>query len=144
METRWVVILSATKSFEEAKEDAQKFAKESGIPFTMRGMIFDKRGLRYPDDFDVPGMEGGYASRSHNYAIENGRELEVFLSIEKSEAYEGFKPGFYIVVAGIEESQELAAKRKKVFEKIAPQSYIKKTKIFMGCQATRWIFQFVG
>lgn len=132
---RWVVILSATKSFEEAKADAQKFAKATGIPFTMRGMIFDKKGLRYPDDFEEPGLAGGYACRTHNYAVEKGKELEVFLSIEKSAEYPGFAPGYYIVVAGIEDSAAAAAARKKPFAAVAPTAYVKKTRLYLGCSS---------
>ncbi len=136
METRWVVILSATKSFDEARQDAVKFSKAAGIPFSMRGLVFDKKkGLCYPADVEPDHLAGAYLPRIHNLVDEDGKTLEAFISIEKSADYPGFVPGYYIVVAGVEESAAAAASAVKSFTKIAPSPYFKKTKVYMGCSS---------
>jgi hypothetical protein len=134
-EARWVVILSANTTFADAKKDASRFSKASGIPFSMRGMVYDQKGLRYPDNFEEPSLAGGYESRRFNYAVENGRELSEFLSIEKSDDYPGFKPGYFIVVASIEDSSQAANAVLKKFTKVAEKPYVKKTTLYMGCSS---------
>jgi hypothetical protein len=130
---RWVVILGAYKNFPEAKEDAQKFAQASKVPFTMNGMIFDKKGLRYPDNFDDPLWAGEYLARRGNAGWSGKQELEQHISVEKSEGYEGFAKGLYIVVGFIAENSKDGLAQVERFKPHAPQTYVKKTRIYMGC-----------
>jgi hypothetical protein len=130
---RWVVILGAYKKFDEAKADGQKAAKGSRIPFSLRGMIYDKKGLRLPDNHEDELYAGQYVLRSSNYFSEDGKEAENYISVEKSDDYEGFADGFYITVGFIAESADEAEKKAAEFKKFAPGTYVKKTKIFMGC-----------
>lgn len=133
VETRWVTILTATKTFDEARADAKTMARESGLPFSMEGRVFDrKRGLIYPDTYEDEVFAGGYAARRYNEAFLNEKETE-YLSIERSDGYEGFRPGYYIVVAGVYDSSKKAAAQAERFKKWAPTAYAKKTKIYMGC-----------
>lgn len=54
---RHVVILSAYKSFADAKADAEKISKAAKIVFSMDGRIYDKKkGLIYPDNPDLHGL----------------------------------------------------------------------------------------
>lgn len=135
MESRYVAILSVYPKFAGAKEDAEKIASASGVPFSMEGRVYDqKRGLIYPDNFDDEVFRGAYVARRYDTTVRAGREDEtVFLSVERSDGYEGFKPGFYIVVAGILENKAEAGARADRFRQWAPTAYVKKTRIYMGC-----------
>ena len=133
MENRWVAILSAQESFADAKAEAQKIAKESGLPFSMEGRVFDKKkGLIYPENFDDEVFAGQYVARRYNETQINEASVP-YLSVERSDGYAGFKPGYYIVVAGIYESAKDADAQIKRFSSLAPTGYAKKTKIYMGC-----------
>jgi hypothetical protein len=130
---RWVVILGAYKKFEEAKTDGQKAAKDAKLPFSLHGMIYDKKGLRLPDDHEDELYAGQYVMRSSNYCSEGEKEMENHVSVELSSSYEGFAPDYYITVGYIAETAEEAEKKAAEFKKFAPGTYVKKTKIFMGC-----------
>lgn len=132
---RHVAILSVYKSFDSARKDGEKIAKASKVPFSMEGRIYDKkRGLIYPDDHDDEVFRGGYVARRFDKTILEGEEEETaYLSVERSDAYQGFKPGFYIVVAGIQDTRENALKQADKYKAWAPTAYVKKTKIYMGC-----------
>lgn len=133
LENRWVSILSVYESFKDAKADAENVAAKSKVPFSMEGLVFDKkRGLIYPDNFDDKVFAGQYVSRRFNQTLIKDRETE-YLSVERSDGYDGFKPGYYMVVAGIYESAKEAQAQTKRFAAWAPTAYAKKTKIYMGC-----------
>ncbi|MGB1128421.1 MAG: hypothetical protein ACPG4K_00125 [Haloferula sp.] len=134
-EERHVAILSVYKSFEAALADAKKISKASKVPFSMEDRIYDKkRGIIFPDDYPDEAFQGGYLARREDKTILPGSDdLVAYLSIEKSDAYDGFKPGFYMVVAGIRETRAEALKQADQFKKWAPAAYVKKTRIYMGC-----------
>lgn len=133
-EDRYVVILGSTKDFQEAKRKAEAIAKASGITFSMQGMIFDKkRGLILPDDDSDPTYAGSYIHRRYNTGAPDLPEGTEYISIEKSEAYDGFKPGLYIIVGGIYPTAKEAAVAVKKFSKAVPDAYAKKTPIYLGC-----------
>lgn len=133
MENRWVAILSAQESFADAKAEAQKFAKATGVPFSMEGRVFDKKkGLIYPTNFDDEVLAGQYVARRYNETHIKDKDVP-YLSVERSDGYEGFKPGYYIVVAGVYENAKAAEAQVKRFSSLAPTGYVKKAKIYMGC-----------
>lgn len=134
---RHVMILSAYKDFDAAKADAEKISKASKVLFSMDGRIYDKKkGLIYPNNPDDPEdpFAGEYLARRYDttYLPDSDKEIP-YLSVEKSEGYEGFKPGFYIVVAGIKETRAEALQKIAKFKAWAPTAYVKKTKIYIGC-----------
>ena len=135
MENRYVVILSVYKDFAEARADAEKVAKASRVPFSMDGRVYDrKRGLIYPDDSDDEVFRGQYvARRSDKTVLKGSDEQRRYLSVERSDGYDGFKKGFYIVVAGIHEDSPSAQADVKRFSAWVPTAYAKKTRIYMGC-----------
>lgn len=130
---RWVVILAAYKNFPEAKADGERIAKASKLQFSMRGMIYDKKGLRFPDKFDDPTWAGEYLMRRGNDWWIGDKNIGDHISIEKSSAYPGFAPHLYIVVGSIAATPQQAAKELERFKTFAPQAYVKKTKIYLGC-----------
>lgn len=135
IENRYVVILAVEKSFSAVRADGEKIAKASRIPFSMEGRVFDKkRGLIYPDNFDDEIFRGQYVSRRSRATVLPGKQNETeYLSVERSDGYDGFKPGYYMVVAGVHESSAAAEKQVKQFTAWAPTAYAKKTRIYMGC-----------
>lgn len=130
---RWVVILGAYKNFPEAKTDALAAAKATKVPFSMNGMVFDKKGLHLPEDSEDVAFAGEYLLRRFNATTIKDEEVLNHISVEKSEAYEGFEPGYYIVVGNIAETAEAAEKQLEKFKVVAKTAYVKKTKIFLGC-----------
>ncbi len=135
MENRHVVILSVYKSFDEARADAEKISKAAKVPFSMEGRIYDKkRGLIYPDNFDDEVFRGQYvARRYHTTVLKGGDADREYLSVERSDGYDGFKKGFYIVVAGIRDNAREAQADALRYTAWAPTAYAKKTRIYMGC-----------
>lgn len=133
IEDRWIVILSVYKNFHQAKADAERIAKASGVPFSMNGMIYDKKGLRYPDNYEDEVYAGTYVSRRFNGTEINGKVFEHNLSIEKSDDYQGFASGYYIVVGCIAESADEGKAQAAKYKKHAPDAYVKKTELFLGC-----------
>jgi hypothetical protein len=132
-EDRWVVILGTHKKFEDAKAEAMKVAEAIQVHFTLRDMIFDSKGLRYPDDFEDEVFAGQYVQRSNNYWSEGDETMESFISVEMSSGYEGFEPGHYMGVASIAESPEDAAKLVEQVKEHAPGAHVKKALMYFGC-----------
>lgn len=133
IEDRWIVILSVYKKFHQAKADAERIAKASGMLFSMNGMIYDKKGLRYPDNFEDEVFAGVYVARRYNGASKGEEVFEQHISIEKSDDYQGFAPGYYIVVGCIAESADEGKAQVAKFKKHAPDTNVKKTELFVGC-----------
>ncbi len=133
MPPRWVVILGVYKDFKEARANAQKFAKASKVPFSMNGNIFDKKGLRLPESLDDELYAGEYLARRYNSGRDGEKQLEEFISVERSDGYEGFAKGFYIVIGGIVETKADGLAQEQRFKAVAPDTYVKKTRIYMGC-----------
>ncbi|MEM0968927.1 MAG: hypothetical protein AAGJ31_06235 [Verrucomicrobiota bacterium] len=131
---RYVAILSAYPSFADARRDAEKMAQKEGTPFSMEGRIYDaKRGLIYPDDSPDEVFRGEYVPRRYHFMFSDSGQEFSFLSVERSDGYEGFRPGYYIVVAGIYETASEAKAQADRFRSWAPTAYAKKTQIYMGC-----------
>lgn len=130
---RWVVILGSYKEFNDAQATAKKLAQATKMTFSLNGMIYDQKGLRMPDDFEDEVYAGQYVQRRGNETLEGEKVIETHISVEDSTAYEGFTPQYFIVVGYIAESAEEAEKKAAEFKKHAPDTYVKKTEIFMGC-----------
>jgi hypothetical protein len=128
-----ILVLGSYKSYPEAVRAAKSFGGRSDYPYGSRGMVYDKaRGLIWPDDDKDEMWAGAYAPRRHD------RECGLALSkpcvtVERSEAYEGFTPGLYIVVAGVLDRSEEREKRLAEVRRLVPDAYVKQTAIYMGC-----------
>ena len=58
----------------------------------------------------------------------------VYISIEYSSGYEGFKSDYYVVIAASGEKNDQSLKEKLPFiKKIVPDAYLKNSKVYMGC-----------
>lgn len=132
-QNRWLVVLGTYKDFQEAKHDAEAYAKTSGIPFSMDGKIFDEKGLRLPENPADQMYAGDYLLRRFNTTNIGGQVITEYISIEKSGAYAGFSPNKYIIVASVADTSNEATVLLKRLKPIAPKAYVKKTPIFLGC-----------
>ena len=130
-----VLILGSYSDFHDAHKRASAISRASKRPFSMQGMIYDKRrGLILPDDASNPIHSGSYVHRRYNTAsLSEGGEDTEFISIERSEAYPRFVPGYYVVVGGIYDKPKEAKAALSVFTPFVADAYIKKTEIYMGC-----------
>lgn len=125
-----LLIVGSHGSYRDALAAAKAFGTTSGIAYDSRGMIYDaKRGLILPDDSDDDVLAGQYVRRRYDTC---GRGSTPCVTVERSEAYEGFRPGLYIVVAGVGSGAE-ADERLKLARKIVPSAYIKQTTLYLGC-----------
>ena len=130
---KFVLILGSFKSFHEAHKQALAISQASKVPFSLRGMIFDKRrGLILPDNDEDEIYAGSYVHRRYNTARLHAKETE-YISIERSDAYPTFAPKLYIVVGGIYNDSKASRSAVDRFKPIVPDVYAKKTKIYMGC-----------
>ena len=125
-----VVIVGTGKDFLALRKEAKKLAQKAGVPFSLRGVVFDKkRGLHFEGD---PWENDGYVFRRNSTTEISGKDSH-FISIEKSDAYPGLKPGYYIIVADICFSEKEAAKVVARYRNYSPTAYAPSTRLYMGC-----------
>jgi hypothetical protein len=135
MVKKMIVIIGSYADFESVQKQALVISAASKKPFSMQGQIYDKKkGLRLPEDSPDEMYAGSYVHRRYNTAsMKDNDEAVEYISIERSEAYPGFTPGFYIVVGGIYDTKEEAKTALAKFMPIVADAYTKQTEIFMGC-----------
>ena len=123
-----LLVVASHSSYPAALAAAQSFGRASGIPFDARGMIYDKkRGLIVSDHDADEAYAGHYVFRRDDQC-----GYAPCVTVERSEAYDGFRPGLYIVVAGIVGDSD-ADERLQAARAIVPSAYIKQTSLYMGC-----------
>ncbi len=129
-----MLVLGSFKTYAPARRAARAWSKRSGHPYSARGMVYDKkRGLVFADDFPDSIWAGAYAyRRTHGECSEND-EGKLCLTVERSEAYEGFVPGLYIVVGALVSGGDEQAKLLAEARKVVPAAYVKQTTLYLGC-----------
>lgn len=130
MVPKGVLILQSTRSYSAALKTAREAARALGYELQLRGLKPNRQeGLTYsPAECDSNGWEWPcYVARGR---YDDGS----FVSIERSDAYEGFSKGYYIVVAATGEpgSPEMKAALDKAKQRYKT-AYVKTTKVYMGC-----------
>jgi hypothetical protein len=122
-----MLILLSTKSYAAAKKLAAQATDKLLLKMDLRGLKPNKKnGLTY-SQADCEN-EGGYPCYISRGRYEDGE----FISIEYSNAIEGFAKGYYIVVAACGDKEITApalVKAKKVYK----NAYVKNTSVYMGC-----------
>jgi hypothetical protein len=127
-----ILVLGSYKSYDEALRAAKLFGARSTYRYGSRGMIYDKeRGLIWPDDDEDEAWAGRYAPRRYDNECDI-RDSKPCITVERSEGYEGFTPGLYIVVGGVLGRDE-RAERLSEARKIVPAAYVKQTTVYLGC-----------
>lgn len=130
-----IVILGSFTEFNEANAHARAISRTSGVPFSLEGKVYDKkRGLILPDDAADSLYAGSYLLRRGNMTQLSGHsDYTEYLSIERSDAYPGLRPGYYIIVGGFYDTRREASAALARFRLPAADAYVKKTQIYMGC-----------
>ena len=121
------MIVKSTTSYPEAKEFAIDFSQRSGITLSLKS-------LQPHEHIGVTHTPKQCSSWGYSYPcyVARGRYDDGhYVSIEFSDAYEGFAKGYYVVMAVSDEkiSQTLLEK----IQKIVPDAYIKGASVYMGC-----------
>jgi hypothetical protein len=120
------LIVKTTKVYSDAKKFVIDFSKRSAITIDLRGVLYrEDLGLTSKKEECI---ESGF---SYPCYIARGRYDDgVYLSIEHSDAYEGFTKGYYVVIAA---SGEVDSETIGTVKEFIPDSYVKKSSIYMGC-----------
>lgn len=121
---RYILILSATKDYEEALNFARNAAKKLKFEFDNENKRYSKRKGIYFEGIDDDDYNGGYYPRRYS---------DEFISLENSEGYEGFKGGYIIVVGGIYGDRKSSSQALAKVKTLYSNAYVKKTKMWMGC-----------
>ncbi|MFN9113711.1 MAG: hypothetical protein ACK5XN_26890 [Bacteroidota bacterium] len=127
--TREFLIAGSLTDYASALQQAQKVAKGAGLKLDLRGLRpVPKVGLSFDDTLCVNewGEAPCYVARGR---YDNGS----YISIEYSDAYAGFRPGYYIVVAHSGEAGKTPAAVLSGVRRIVPSAYIKSSKVYMCC-----------
>ena len=125
------VILRSTPDYAEARRVAERAAAQLGARLDLRGLVFDpEHGLTWPkEECDKDSL---YPFPCY---VARGRfDPGVYLSVERSDAYASFQPGYFIVVAASGEpgSDEVASALGKA-RAAYPDAYVKQEKVYHGC-----------
>lgn len=127
-----IVILHSTKDYNAALKTAQDAAKrlgkkldlESNHPHKQLGLSMTKADCA-GNGYDYP----CYTARGDGNAANSD-----YISVEYSDAYEGFAKGYYIVVAGVATPNSAALQNTvTIARKWYKDAYAKRTHIWFGC-----------
>jgi len=127
-----IIILQSTRDYKMALQTAKQASAKLGMKLDLEGNHPNKKiGLSLTkEDCDGSAFEYPcYQARG-----DGGAEDSEYLSIEYSDAYEGFAKGFYIVVAGLVKPG--SPEEKKIMKQVRPaykDAYAKRTKVWFGC-----------
>lgn len=125
------VIVRSTADYSEAKRVAEEAAKRLEIPLNLRGLIPDEHlGLTWPRERCASDPLSPFPCYVARGRFDDG----VYLSVERSDAYATFRPGYFIVIAasGAPGSEELATTLETV-KVVHPDAYLKQEKVYQGC-----------
>jgi len=124
------LIIASTNNIDEAFAIARTASQKTGLEFHDNKLRADKSiGATFPADtckdngFEFP----CYVARGR---YDDGS----YLSVEYSDGYSGFRKGLFIVIASSGDKNNLAFKKtSKTIRQTYPKSYIKQTKVYLGC-----------
>ncbi len=124
------VIVAAGQNYEAIKKQAARVAEKTGYKLDLRDLEYSKNiGLTFSKEIcEEQGMEyPAYIARGR---WDDGE----YISVEYTNGFEGFTPGYYIIVAsshdkGSAELQNALQHVKKYYK----TAYIKYADVYMGC-----------
>jgi hypothetical protein len=129
-QTKGFVIVAAGKNYEAIKKQASQIAQKTGYKLNLRDLEYSKtEGLTFGKEICE---EQGFEYPSY---IARGRwDDGEYISIEYTNGFEGFTPGYYIIIAsshdkGSAELQNALQHVKKYYK----TAYIKYADVYMGC-----------
>ncbi len=124
------VIVSAGKNFDAMKKLAEKVSIQLNYKLDLRGLSEDKTlGLTISKEVCE---EHGFEFPSY---IPRGRYDDgEFVSIEYTNGYEGFTPGYYIIIVSAhDKGNTKLTDALKFVKKYYKSAYIKYADVYMGC-----------
>jgi len=135
---KFFLLIQSTTDYKAALQTAQNAAKGLSIKLDLRGLIPDKNpdiGLNLPADtcLKYSEQEEGVAD-SECYMARGRWDDGIYISIEYSNAFNGFSKGYYLVVVGSSDKKDppLLAALERVKAKYS-DAYIKSSKVYMCC-----------
>ena len=121
------VIARSTKDYTAAKQTAQDAAKKLALKLDLRDLKpHKKNGLTY-SKADCEN-EGGYPCYISRGRYDDGD----YVSIEWSNAFDGFAKGYYIVILASGNKQDINPTLTKA-KKFYKDAYTKQTSVYIGC-----------
>jgi len=129
VEKGFLIILS-TKNYESAKKFAEKASKELGIKLDLRDLSPNEEiGLTFPRSICEEQL-GSFPCYTARGRWDDGK----YISIEYSDVYCNFTPGYYMVVAASDQKKSQLLKPTLLeIRKIYEDAYIRYDKVYMGC-----------
>lgn len=118
------LIAKSTKSYKEAEDFAVDLSDSAGLTY-MRSTHYNKAlGLSHSKTLCED------ANQNYPCYIARGYKDGVYVSIEYTDAYDGFTKGYYVVMVanGIYAKQNL-----KKIKKYVPDAYVKNIRLWAGC-----------
>lgn len=125
------VVVRSTPDYAEALRVAESTSAATGIERELRGMVHEpEHGLSLPRAECEKQDLGPYPC----YVARGRFDAGVYLSVERSDAYETFRSGYFIVVAasGPPDSATLDTTLEAVRASY-PDAYLKVDKVYHGC-----------
>ena len=125
------LIAASTKNYSEALKKAKYISKELNLKLDLRDLITYKnnQGLT----LEKPLCDEGRVDFPC-YIERGNRDDGNYVSVEWSNSYQPFTPGYYLVVPSSQsdKNNELLTLLKKI-KKFVPDAYIKSAWVFNGC-----------
>ncbi|HEY4187919.1 MAG TPA: hypothetical protein VGP07_22780 [Polyangia bacterium] len=128
--TKSFVILKSTSSYRDARSFADVAARDLNVKLDLRGLArSSKLGLTFSRSQCI-GDFGEFPCYAPRGRFDDG----VYVSVEYSTGYKGFKKGLYIVVLanGSTGADEVRNALQKAKAKYA-DAYVKDTAVYLGC-----------
>jgi len=131
----WVIILGSEEDYHNALAKAKKLSAKTGVPFSTRGLVYDQtEGLIWPGENSEDPYAGIYFARRYDSECDEGQGE--CITVEMSDAYDGFRVGFYIIMGGIysDQEKEMMNTKLKEFRKLVSDAYAKSSFLYYGCR----------
>ncbi len=129
------VIIISTKSYDAALKRAKEASEKLGYPLDLRGLYPNKEiGLSFSKEVCEEEICGGGMVDYPVYIPRSDWGEEKYISVEYSDAFDGFTKGYYIVVVASGEKgapvvKEALTEAKKFYK----DAYAKTCGVYMGC-----------
>jgi len=122
---KYILILKSTEDYNEAVAFAVQSREKLGLKFDNDKVKYSKsKGIYFSEDIDDVAYRGKYYPRRYDGE---------YISLENSNGYYGFSPGYIIVVGGIYSDKKSADKGLSRVKEFYKDAYAKKTVMWMGC-----------
>lgn len=127
------LIVASEKTFADALGKAGRIAEQTGIRFDLRGVGFDPAHAKLLGGLTLEKAVCEDQAWEYPCYVPRGRwDAGSYLSVEYSDAVEGFTKGLYVVIAASGEKKDLEPVLQKV-KTAVPDAYIKSARVYVGC-----------